>query len=136
MAKADEKFSTPAQPAGRPPDQDPRCRACRPAWGLQWTIETHLKGDSGLETDPHRHVAVDLDSPPPPPARVWLREAAARLADAKPAPENVTDAARLLEQEMYEAFLRRRLDERWGWGHIKNVLIDENFWPRTRRPKT
>jgi hypothetical protein len=78
---------------------------------------------------------VDIDGPAPLVARDWLREHATRLASAPDSPERVTDAARLLEQEMAEAFLRRQVAEAWVWGTIKNFLIDEGFWPRTRRPK-
>jgi hypothetical protein len=44
MAKAGKKSSTPAQPAGRPPDQDLRCRVCRPAAGIQLFAEARFNG--------------------------------------------------------------------------------------------
>jgi hypothetical protein len=98
--------------------------------------EAMLEGTGGFPVDAERHHDLNLDGPPPPAARVWLREAATRLASATDCPVRVTDAARLLEKEMREAFLRRWVDEAWSAMSIKNFLIHEKFWPRTRRPKT
>jgi hypothetical protein len=119
MVKRGRKPSTPAQPVRQPEVH---------------YAEARFAGAGKLQADPHRIVAVDLDGPPPAEARNWLKEAAERLI-ATDNPERVTDAARLLEKEMHEAFLRRWVDEAWGAMGIKNFLTRENFWPRTRRPK-
>lgn len=124
------RIVTPVQPAQRGV-----CWACRPT-GIQWTAEAHFAGAGEQQADLHRFITVDLDDQPPPTGRDWLEEAAARLASPTTGPERVTDAARLLEKEMHEAFLRRRVDEAWGAGGIKNFLTEKKFWPSKRRPKT
>ena len=73
---------------------------------------------------------INIDAPLPD-ARKWLMDAAHRLATSN-SPENVTDAARYLEKEMDEAQRRRQVKQAWVLGTIKNFLIRQNFWPRTR----
>src|SRR5262249_47015653 len=98
--------------------------------------EARFEGKGDLHTDPHRHVDIDIDGPPPPTGSDWLSEAANRLASrAYDSPAHVTDAARLLAKEMHEAFLRRWVNEMWIWQSIKNFLTRKKFWPSSRKPR-
>jgi hypothetical protein len=122
VAKAGKKSS----PEKLPPEQVGEVRQAGARFG----------GAGNLQADPQRFHDVNLDGPPPPAARDWLREAAHRLVAAQPSPERVTDAGRVLEKQMAEAFLRREVDAAWDALSIKNFLTKENFWPsRRRRPK-
>jgi hypothetical protein len=88
---------------------------------------------SGLAANAERQTMINIDAPLPG-AQKWLADAAHRLTTSNP-PENVTDAARWLKNEMDEAWRRRQVKEAWVLGTIKNYLIDEKFWPRTRPQK-
>jgi hypothetical protein len=96
-------------------------------------VEAHLHGTSGLQADPHRHAVVDIDGPPPPSGRDWLMDRGKRLAADPSSPVRVTNAARQIVKEMYEAFLRRQVSEVWGWPSIKNFLTKWKLWPSEKR---
>jgi hypothetical protein len=75
---------------------------------------------------------VNLDVLPMPAAE-WLKAAASRLrASPNDSVRQVSDVARQLEREMYEAMRRGQCDAAWAWGYIKSQLITEGWWPRTR----
>jgi hypothetical protein len=101
-----------------------------------WSVEAHLQGGrgSGLRVDAERHHDLNLDRPPPLAAEKWLDAAAKRMNARPDRPDQITQAARQLESEMHEAFIRRQCDEQWGWGDIKNKLLRWGLWRRRRSP--
>jgi hypothetical protein len=119
MAKAGKKSNTPA---------------AQPAGGNVQKASANFSGEVGGRADAGRTVPVLIDGPPPP-AAAWLEDAANRMKAASDCPKHITDAARRLEKEMAEAFLRRQCDEAMVWGAIKNSLLTLGLWPRTRPPK-
>jgi hypothetical protein len=109
----------------------------RAPWSAPVLSEVHLAaatfaGEVGGRADAGRSVPVLIDGPPPPPAAAWLKDAADRMKATPDCPKRVTDAARRLEKEMAEAFMRRQCDEAMVWGAIKNNLFTWGLWPRTR----
>jgi hypothetical protein len=106
-------------------------------WSAPVLTEIHLAaatfaGEVGGRGDAGRSVPVLIDGPPPPSAQDWLESAVDRLKSTPDCPQRVTDAARRLEKEMAEAFLRRQCDEAMVSGAIKNSLVTKGLWPRTR----
>jgi hypothetical protein len=123
MARRKKKSTTP------PPEE---CTAEQhAATSKAHSAEARLEGGGGLQSDTDQYATVKLSGPPPPSGKEWLANAAARLA--ADGPERVTDAARQLEKEMAEVFLRRRVDETFTWASIKNFLTRRKFWPSRKR---
>ena len=85
---------------------------------------------------------IDLDCPVPA-GLDWLKNALDLMKAAPDCPKTITVAAHRLEREMDEAFRRRQVDVRWGWGYIKNTMTTLGWWERKkpaaailmRRPK-
>jgi hypothetical protein len=97
--------------------------------------EARLAGEGGTIADSQRHYDLNLDGPPPLTAKEWLEAAAKRMKARPDRPTLITQAARQLESEMHEAFLRRQCDEEWVWAAIKNKLRTWDLWPRRRPPR-
>jgi hypothetical protein len=127
MAEADDKVITPALLPWSTPTitWDP----------ITQFAEARFAGAGGLRTDPHRHVLVDIDGPPPPSGETWLASAAKEMKKRPDHPDQITQAAKQFEPEMHEAFMRRQCDEQWGWDSIKHKLLKLGLWPRRRSPK-
>jgi hypothetical protein len=105
---------------------------CAPVLAEQHFAGAILAGEVGGRVDSGRSVPVLIDGPSPQSAARWLADAVARLEAAPDCPKKVTDAARLIEKEMSEAFSRRQCDAAWDWRSIKNSLITWGLWTRTR----
>jgi hypothetical protein len=82
-----------------------------------------------------RYRTINIDSPIPSGLE-WLEKVLDRMKAAPDCPKEITEAAHRLEREMEEAFRRRQVDAKWGWGHIKNKMIDLELWQRTRPKKS
>jgi hypothetical protein len=123
MAEADDKVITPTLLAWHEPK----------VWQEHSAAAT-FAGAGELQADPSRAVTILIDGPSPPSADEWLQDAAERLKNAADRPVQITDAARRLADDMHEAFLRRQVVRELGAGHIKNLLLDWGYWPRTRPP--
>jgi hypothetical protein len=99
------------------------------------SVEARFAGAGGMIADVERHHDLNLDGPPPLSGQAWLEGALDRLKAAPDCPQRVTDAARRLEKEMAEAFLRRQCDDKRTAKSIENNLITWGWWPRTRPRK-
>jgi len=141
MVEADEKLVSDASAAqGRREQPYAECAGRRPPYfgerePVNSSLEAAFQGESGLRADAMRAATVPLDGAPPLTGDVWLKAAAERLRARPDCPYQVTQAARHLEPEMHEAFLRRQCDEEWVWAAIKNKLRDWELWPRRRPPR-
>jgi hypothetical protein len=93
-----------------------------------------LAGTGVLSVHAERQYVLNLDGPPPLPAKEWLEAAAKRMKARPDCPDQITQAAQQLEPEMHEAFIRRQCDDEWVWGAIKNKLLTWGLWPRRRSP--
>jgi hypothetical protein len=118
-------------------DDENNTPPARAVWGTPVLSEVHsvearFAGEGGLSGDVHRHRDLNLDGPAPLSGQAWLKDALDRLKAHPDCPQRVTDAARRLESEMAEAFLRRQCDEKWIAKSIENNLITWGWWPRTR----
>jgi hypothetical protein len=122
----------PKPPAPARQGEKPSAPTAQPAGGKIWGASAIFSGEVGGRADAGRSVQVLIDDPPPPSAQDWLESAVDRLKSTPDCPQRVTDAARRLEKEMAEAFLRRQCDEAMVSGAIKNSLITKGLWPRTR----
>jgi hypothetical protein len=101
---------------------------------LYVSAELTGKGDVGAKAD-LTHVLV-ISDPPPPSGLAWSKDAVERLKRGPNPPKNITEASHRLFDEMNNAFLRRQCDTLWTQGHIKNSLLELDFWPRTRPLKS
>ena len=111
------------------------------SWATPKIYETHrtthfatarFEGTGDSSADAGRYHNVSLDGPQPPSAEDWLKKEATRLA-APGAPEKTLHAARLLESQMREAFLRRWVDSVWSIGGVRNFLTRGKIWPSQGR---
>jgi len=97
--------------------------------------EGRAAGTGGAQAEADPGYIWRRSDPPPLSGQDWLKGAVERLKGAPDCPQKVSAAARRIEPEMAEAFLRRQCEERWIAKSIENNLITWGWWPRTRPRK-
>jgi hypothetical protein len=108
------------------------------AASLLASAASELQVSGSVRADTDQYYLVNLSSGPPPlPALKWLEAAAARLRTSPlDQSRGVSDVARQLQHEMYEAVRRGQCDAAWtSWRSIENLLIKQEWWPRARPPR-